>query len=221
MTVATTNDNEPAKPVTGRVQAGITRAVGGSGIVAVAVFVAGHLAHGEIPVANASTADVSAYYRTHHASVSLAAALIGAGALFFLAFAAAVRTRLRSADDSALTEWGFGGGVAFATGLIVSAAFLAALGGSATHISANAIEALHALISYGFPLAGIGAASFLIPNGLAVIRSRALPVGLGWAAIPVGALGLVPEPTGDIAILGLALWTSIVSVLLVRRGAAA
>lgn len=216
MTAATTIVSEPAKPGHPQSQAGITRALGATGILAVAVFLAGHLAHGEIPGGDASAGDVTAYYRTHHASVSLAAALIGTGAFFFLAFTAAVWTRLRSADDSAPAAWGVAGGVAFGTGLIVSAAILAALGGSATHIAPDAIQALHALLSFGFPLAGIGAASFLIPNGIAVVRTRALPVWLGWGAIPLGAVGLLPEPTGDIAILGLALWTIVVSVLLVR-----
>ena len=217
MAIRTTRVDRPARPVDAQMPTGVARLLGAFGIPAVVVFAAGHLAHGSIPAGGASASVVSAYYRAHHARVSFAAILIGAGALLFLGFASAVRARLRSTGAEAFATWGFGGGIAFATGITVSAAFLAALGGGATHITPSALQAIHVLLFYGFPVAGVGAASFLVPNGIAVVRSRALPAWLGWVAIPFGVLGLAPEPAGDIAILGLAVWTMIVSVLLVRE----
>jgi len=57
---------------------------------------------------------------------------------------------------------------------------------------------------------------FLFSFGIAVVRSGALPKWLGWVAIALGIVALIP-PIGFAAFIGTALIILIVSILLAVR----
>jgi hypothetical protein len=54
---------------------------------------------------------------------------------------------------------------------------------------------------------------FLIASGISIVRHRALPVWLGWAAIVIG----VVSPVEIVGIPAVLLWILIVSVMLAMR----
>jgi nitrate reductase NapE component len=58
---------------------------------------------------------------------------------------------------------------------------------------------------------------FYIASGVAVIRSRALPVWLGWLAIVVGIVSVTPAAV--IGFFGLIVWPLVLGILIyVRSG---
>ena len=62
-----------------------------------------------------------------------------------------------------------------------------------------------------FPLA-VGAAVFLVANGLAILRWEPLAAWLGWVAVVLGVLCLTP--VGFFAILLMLVWIPVISVML-------
>jgi hypothetical protein len=69
------------------------------------------------------------------------------------------------------------------------------------------------------PLIG-GAFLFGIGSGLAILRGARLPKWLGWVVIVLGIAALIP-PASFPALVGFAIWSVIVSILMyVRIGGA-
>jgi hypothetical protein len=60
----------------------------------------------------------------------------------------------------------------------------------------------------------------ILATGMVVLRTRALPVWLGWVSLGVGLWLLIP-PIGWAALISaFPLWVIVVSLLLYRRGEA-
>lgn len=190
-----------------------------TGVAAVGLVIAAHLVHGSVPGATDPVDKVAAFYRTHDSSTFVGSALLVYAAFFYIAFAAVLRKTLRGAEDEGggASAFGFAGAVVFAVGLTITAGIGIALGHAPAHLDPIAIQALHALFFNVFAPLGAGCAIFLVGNGLAIVNTGALPRWLGWLAVPVGLLGLAPEPVGDVALFGLGVWTLIVSALLMAR----
>jgi hypothetical protein len=186
-------------------------------VFAVLLFVGANVS-GNTPDADASPQKAVAYFASHRGGQHASTFLIAYALVFGLFFAAALRSylRRRSAEDGLL-----GLGVSGMTVLVVGGATLAGINFAATDvptkISPPAEQALNVLQNDVFFALVIGAGVFLIGNGLAIVRSVALPRWLGWAAILFGVVSLTP--IGWIGLIfALPLWSLIVSVLmLVRR----
>jgi Domain of unknown function (DUF4386) len=190
-----------------------------TGVVFVVLTAVGFAVSGKRLSVHATGAKVLAYYNAHHSSEMGSAALTSFGIIFLVFFAAALRTHLRPLTaGGALAALGFAGAVLLAVGEAGFAGFTWSLADAHKSLAPAAAQALNVLKDDFFWPFAIGLAIFGIGYGLAIVRSRALPIWLGWIAVAIGILGVTP--IGFIAFLVLMGWTLVVSVLVFRRGAA-
>jgi hypothetical protein len=137
--------------------------------------------------------------------------------LFFAGYWRAVLKRLhpsgRLSADVALA-----GAVVAATGLAVQSLIRAALAEAAqtSEFSDQALQSLNALDGWSFYPFAIGLSTFVLASGLALVREGRFAPLLGWAAVVVGVLGLVPI-VGLFAVLLSGIWVLIISVTLFAR----
>ncbi len=184
-----------------------------SAVAAVGLVLGGHLVHGSVPPARANIARVTAFYRANDGRIYVGSVLIGLAAFAFLGFAALLRDRLPAGDrPDPARVLASSGAVVFAVGLTLLANVGVALGHQPARLDPAAIQALHAVFFDVFAPIGIGAAAFLIGNGLVIVKGHQPAAWLGWSAIAVGALALAPEPVGDVGLVGLGLWILAASV---------
>jgi hypothetical protein len=189
-----------------------------SGILAVGLLIASFAVAGDTPDNDAPVNEVVSFYKAHD-SDTMASGFLGAlAALFFLFFATSVHKALRraAADPGGAPVLGFGGAIVFATGAATASALTLSLGDGADYLDPIALQTLHALsYNFFFPIA-IGAAAFLIGNGIATLKTAGaagrFPAWLGWPAIVFGIL--VFSPIWFIGLAGLGLWTIATSILL-------
>jgi hypothetical protein len=84
-----------------------------------------------------------------------------------------------------------------------------------SHLDPAAAQALNLLaLKLAFPFA-LGGCVFGLASGLAILRSRQLPVWLGWVAIVIGLVMATPGVL--LGLVALIVWTAVVSVLTFRR----
>jgi len=180
----------------------------------------GAMVGGNTPNSDASPQKVVSFYESHRGGQHASAFLIAYSIVFGLFFAAALRSYLRgrSAGGGLI-----GLGVSGMTVLAVGAATIAGLSFAATDvpgkISPAAEQALNVLQNDVFFGLLIGAGVFLIGNGLAIVKSDALPRWLGWVAVLFGVVAVTPIGW-LVLIFALPLWSLIVSVLMFIRQSA-
>jgi len=188
-----------------------------TGVAFAVLFFFGAMVSGNTPDSDASPQKVVSFYESHRGGQHASTFLIAYSLVFGLFFAAALRSYLRgrSGGDGLL-----GLGVSGMTVLAVGGATLVGINFAATDvpgkISPTAEQALNVLQNDVFFALVIGAGVFLIGNGLAIVKSVALPRWLGWAAILFGIVAVTP--IGWIALIfALPVWSVIVSVLMFVR----
>ena len=191
-----------------------------TGIVFVVILAVSFALSGSTPGTGATGRHVIDYYGSHRGSQQASGFLGLYAVVFFLFFASTLRAYLRaSLPGSALPTLSFGGAVLVAIGGTVFSSLVIALSDVPSKLSPGAAQALNVLANDFFAPLIAGTCVFMIANGLATLRSRALPVWLGWIAILIGIVAVTP--IGFFGFLGLMGWTLIVSVLLLLRGRAA
>ena len=77
-------------------------------------------------------------------------------------------------------------------------------------------QALNVLQDDLFPVNFVGLAAFMFGNGLAIVKSKALPQWLGWVAIVIGVLS-VAAPIAWFSLFSLLGWTLVASILVYLR----
>jgi hypothetical protein len=191
-----------------------------AGIVAVVLWVVGVLIMEALGTEDRETAEEAlAYLQDEENGILAAGFIFQLGALFFLVFLSALRSRL----------WGVEGGsgmlstLAFASGVAV-AIFLLALPGpdmsgalNNDELGAEAAHALSALDELFFLGAELSAAVLLFAVGLLAVRRGALPAWLGWASFVIALLLLIPPIGWAGLLIGVPLWTLVTSLLLYLR----
>ncbi len=149
----------------------------------------------------------------------IAAQVIGAIAgLLLIVFGVYLANVLRAADEGArvlplLPLIGF---VIMNIGFAIDGTILIALAEAADDIEPTSVQTLQALWDNDFLPIAFGIMVFLFSFGIAVVRSGALPKWLGWVAIGLGVIALIP-PIGFASFIGAALLILIVSILLTVR----
>jgi hypothetical protein len=115
-----------------------------------------------------------------------------------------------------LAATAFGGAVLFAVGGGLAAGLQFALVDVPSKLSPAAAQALNLLENdmSVFALTA-GVAVLLMAPGIAIVRTRLLPVWLGWIAIVIAVVGLTP--VGFFAFLAAGLWTLVASILIYTR----
>ena len=182
-------------------------------VIFVGLFVASIVVSGSTPGVHASGAKVISYAKAHHGREMPSDGLLAIGMAFLLFFAASLRAYLRRAERAeALAALGLAGAVLLAVGGTSFAALDFSINDARNTLDPSAAQALNVLSNdFFFPLV-IGIGVFMIGNGLAIVRSRALPRWLGWVAFVLGIVGMTPA--GFFAFIGVMAWSLIVCVLI-------
>jgi hypothetical protein len=205
-----------------------------TGIVFVVLLVVSIFALPAPPKIDVPAGNVATYFQNHQDGVRASTFIGMIAAFFFLWFLGSLRSFLRVAEGQTgrLSSVLFAGGVATAA--------LAAVGSTAMTMGAlrpetnpQILQALYDLNVYVLVVGSFTLAAYAAAGGMVVLRSRALPVWLGWGGLLVGLLQLLSaigifgstsnafNPHDGVvafaAFIGFVLWTLAASVLLVRR----
>jgi hypothetical protein len=168
---------------------------------------------------NANPAITLAYFQAPHAHYAgLSALLITLAVTIGLFFFASVRDYLRRDEaQGSLAGTAFGGAIIFgASGALSAGALLAISDSPKTLLPATAqmLNLIQNDVSNGMQAAGL--AVFFLAAGIAVIRSRLLPLWWGWVTI---VLGLVAASVilSFAAFIGLGVWAIVTAIMMYRK----
>jgi hypothetical protein len=165
-----------------------------TGILFVVLGIVAFAVGGNTPDVNDSARDVVSFYVDNDSEQQIAAALLALGCVALIFFLGSLRRVLRAAtgDQGGLSTVTLLGGLGIAVGTSIFAGIGFTLGDAADDLPASATLALNALNSDLFFPVAVGAATFNLGLGLAVLRHGGLPRPLGWLALVVGIVGLTP-----------------------------
>jgi hypothetical protein len=188
-----------------------------TGVVFVALIVLAIIIGGETPDNDDSRQAIVDFW-SENDDAQIWSNIIGAWAtVFFLWFAASLRSALRRGEEgpARLSTLSFGGAVVAAVGLLSALSLNFAVADSVGDVPASVTQTLTVLSNgFFFPIAA-GYALFFLAVGLLALRTGMLPVWLGWVTVALGIVCLTP--VGFFALLLGLVWILIVSVLLYRR----
>lgn len=188
-----------------------------TGAASVLLIFVSFLIAGEPPDVDAMPDDLLSYYDDD--SLQIAAALLALGSFFFLVFASAIATALRTArtsdPGSAAAKVSFAGGIVFTVGLTIFAGLAFTAAEVADEVDAGTLQTLNALEMNMFFTVAVGTAAFLLGTGVGALKTAILPRWLALVAIVLGVLAITPA--GFVAFLGLGIWTLVASVMLAMR----
>ena len=191
-----------------------------TGAVFVVLIVVAIVVGGETPDNKDSTESIVRFWDDDE-TAQIWSAIIGAWSLvFFMWFAATVRSVLRTAEagPARLASLSLAGAAIATTGLLSILSMNFAAAESAGDVPGEVTHAL-TVLSNGFflPLAA-GFALFYLAVGVVVVRTGVLPAWLGWLTIVLGILCVTP--IGFFALIVGLLWVLGVSVMLFLRAPA-
>ena len=200
---------------------GLERWAALGGVLYVVLFVVGTIfAVGNEPAGDASPTDVMRWYAKsgHRDRIHIGWVLVGLGIFFFLWFLAALRAALlRLVGDGFLTTLATVGGAVYAALALVAIAVNDAVKTMSDDTYHHQVypELIHAANDATYVLhstGGVGVGTMMIAASLAVVRTRALPVWLGWIGVAAGIIALASIVFFPWALI--ALWLLVASVLL-------
>jgi len=190
-----------------------------SGLVAVALWVIGVVIDESSSLPGDDPNEILSWFQDESNTILVGAFIFMLGSLFFLIFLGALRARLVEAEGrrALLTAIAFGAGiVATAMTLLIPGPNLAgAL--AEDDLTPEAAQALTVMDDAFFVGAELAAALLLAATGFPILRYGALPRWLAWISF-LFALWLLIPPVGWAGLLvGVPLWTIIVTLLLWMR----
>ncbi|MDP9164493.1 MAG: hypothetical protein M3O32_00185 [Actinomycetota bacterium] len=169
---------------------------------------------GESPGETDSGVRVLSLFRTHAGAQKASNLLAALSVVFLLIFAALLRQRLLDRGAEWLSSVAFGGAVILAVGGAARAGIGWALATGHDHIEPAAAQALNVVFESHYP-AITGIAVLMFAAWLSIVRSRALPLWLGWAALPIGLLAVAPPSL--VPLIGAGVWIAVAGILMARR----
>jgi hypothetical protein len=186
------------------------------GVAFLVVLLITFVVDGNEPQGGAAAAKVVSWYGAHHSRVQGAAYLMVVAVALGLFFFGYVRDRL-AADSPGLAATAFGGALIFALGGALGAGIQLALAAHIATLSAGTALALNELFLYGNWIAlNVGSTVFLLAAGMAILRGGRLPAWTGRLAVALGVISVIP--VFGIDPIPMALWTLIITVVMLRRG---
>src|SRR5215208_4715420 len=189
-----------------------------AGVGFVVLGIVSFIVQGEPKSADDPVNEIVDFYLDNKDSI-IAGQVIGAiSGLLLIAFGAYLAKVLRAADERIwvlplLPLLGF---VIMDIGFAIDGTVLIALAEAADEIEPTSVQTLQAFWDNDFLPIALGVMVFLFSFGIAVVRIGALPRWLGWVAILLGIVALIP-PIGFASFIGGAVIILIVSVLLAVR----
>jgi hypothetical protein len=203
-------------PDTGSAAAtGRLAAAGGAGFLVASV--ASDLVIGKFPGPGTSAGKLVAFYATHHGQVLAGGWLLALSGVFFALFGTAAWARIRQAAGSPLLAGlTLTGTVLVAVTTLDSAGTYGVLGdiGGLHAVLPAALQAWHILGSEGSLAGTASTVVFLLAVAGAGLLARAMPRSLGWSALVLALLQLVPGQLGFLASLVFLLWAAVAGTVL-------
>ncbi len=182
-------------------------------IVVVAVFTN----NSESPKSSASAAKVFAYYAVHRSEVETSGILFALAFLVLVLFAGALRSYLRrTAAAEGLSALVLAGAILMATGALTGTGVEYGLAHNLHNFSPETAKTLNFIGQELFLPVLAGGFIFGVCAGLAILRGAALPKWLGWVAIVIGVVVLIP-PASFPALLAFLIWSIVVAILMYLR----
>jgi len=173
---------------------------------------------GEPKSADDPVNEIVDFYLDNKDSILVAQVIGAIAGLLLIAFGAYLAKVLRAADEgnwvlALLPLLGF---VIMDVGFAIDGTVLIGLAEAADDIEPTSVQTLQAFWDNDFLPIALGVMVFLFSFGIAVVRIGALPRWLGWVAILLGIVALIP-PIGFASFIGGAVIILIVSILLAVR----
>jgi hypothetical protein len=168
------------------------------------------------PGADATGAQVIAWYGSHHTSDFVFDLLGGLAVLFLVIFAVALARQVRTGDRW-LAHGALGGAVFGGVGFLTSVGFDAVLAQDHNHLTVASAQTLNLLENDFFLPILVGFALFGILVGLAVVVGRILPKWMGWVMFAFG-LATLAGPIGFFGLLATLLWVLVAGIWMVKQG---
>jgi hypothetical protein len=188
-----------------------------TGVVFVALVVlGGPVAAGNTPSSKATGPQVIAFFAANRSRERASAVLLTLAFIVFLFFAGSLRSYLRRTKAvEGLSAVVLAAAAVLAAGQTAGTGLIFALTDAPTHLSPGAAQALNLLSNDMVLTNAAGFSAFGIASGLAILRGAALPNWLGWMSILIGVV--VVTPAEFAAVIALAVWITIVSILIATR----
>jgi hypothetical protein len=192
-----------------------------TGVVAVVLWVIGVFVLESVsPDDEESAVDILAYFDEESTTLLVGVFFFALGTVFFVFFLGSLRTAFLSGEGVPGTVTA----IVFAGGLAKAVFDLAVVGNTAAGalaaeegLTPGAAQAIFWMDNTFFVGAQMSALAFMAASALVVLRTRVLPVWMGWLALLI-ALGLVIVPIGWAFLLfGVPLWVLLASVILFLR----
>lgn len=208
----------------GGVHPRLARGAGAAGLVFAALFVAAFgLLRVDAPPADPVLFDV--WWEASEDRIALGTYLVPFAAMSFIWFVAAVRARIGRAEGLFFSTLFIGGALVYVAMMCASAAAVGsilaaeALGPISTQLVATMGHALAHALFFGFAVKL--AAMFMLAVASIGRGGRTLPPWLTLATIVAGVAALVGNTFLEVIALIFPAWVVVISVLLLRAGAAA
>ena len=193
------------------------------GALFVALVAVGYLVAGDTPSHHAEGAEIRVAYdsETKHQIAAFLGALAAVPLLFFAGYFRAVLRRLHPSGRLSANV-AMAAAAVVAAGLTVQSLIHAALAEAAqtSEFSDQALQALNALDGWSLYPIAIGISTFLLASGVALLRGRRFFAPfVGWAAVVLGLLALVPIVAFFATMLS-GIWLVVISLMLFARSEA-
>jgi hypothetical protein len=196
-----------------------------TGVAAVVFWVIGIfiIESGNTPGDDAPAAELATYFENEEVSIYLGGFALMIGSLLLIWFAGSLRASLAAAEGGVarLATIVFGAAVtkavfdiAFFSGQIAGAF---AANESKAPLTPEAAQALWFAGDGFFVAAEYASALLLTATGVAILRTRILPVWLAWVAFLLAIVALIPPIGWAELIFAFPIWLIVVSVLLYLR----
>lgn len=187
-------------------------------VFVVLVALGGPILAGSTPGSKATGAQVISFFEAHRSRERASAVLLTLAFVFFVFFAGSVRSYFRRAPAvEGLAAVVLAGAAVLVAGQTVGSGLIFALSDAPTRLSPGAAQALNVLSNDMVLTSSAGFCVFGLASGLAILRGALLSRWLGWVAILIGVV--VVTPAEFVAVLMLAVWIIIVSILIARSDA--
>ncbi len=171
----------------------------------------------ETPKPSASAAKVVVYYTGHRSEVETSGILFSLAFLVLVLFAGALRSYLRrTAAAEGLGALVLAGAIMMAIAALAATGLEYGLAHNLHDFTPEAAKTLNFISNELFFPILVGGFIFGVCAGIAILRGAALPKWLGWLAIVIGILTLIP-PTSFPALFAFLIWSIVVSVLMYLR----
>jgi hypothetical protein len=192
------------------------------GIVFVLLVVAGGpVLEGSTPGSTASGARVVAFYAAHRGRERAAVFVLAFAFVAFLFFAACLRARWRErAGLEGIAAAVLAAATVVVVGQSASEGVEFALADAPLRLSPSSAQTLNLLANDLVVTSAVGFLAFGLAAGLAILRGAGPSRWLGWSALAIGVLFVIP-PAEFAGFFLLLLWVIVVSVLVARDSTAA